>query len=880
MKQLRALFQRVTGLFGSTSREQDLADELESHLQLHIDDNLRQGMSSAEARRQALLQLGGVEQTSQAYRERSTLPRLEEILQDLRFALRQLARNPGFTVTVIAVLSLGFGAAIAIFAFVDAALIKPLPYANPATLVSVYESMPTCPRCNVSYQNFLDWKKSNKVFSALEAWGYSSYQLSTPAGVQPVPGVRVTDGFFRTLGVTPILGRDFYSGESTPSAPHTVLIAYSTWKTRFNGDPNILGKPVTLSDTSYTIIGVLPPEFQFAPRGTAEFWATLHDPNSCEVRRTCHNLFGLARLRDGVSLQTAAVDVSAIVSQLALQYPDTNRDESSLILPLSESISGEIRPILLMLLGGAGLLLLIACVNISSLLLVRAESRRREMAVRSALGASRFRILRQFLTEGLLLVAVGSVFGLATAYGTMQLLLKLIPARMLGGMPYLQQLSLNPRVLAFAAILSLIAAILFSLTPALRLSKGNLQKDLSEGSRGSSGNLWRRFGSNLVVVELGIAMILLTGAGLLGKSLYRLLHVEIGMNSDHLATVHVTTSKAYSEDAKEMALERVIAARMQSIPGVQSVAIANELPVRSWDMSTRIKVAGRPWNGERNEVPERDVSPSYFTTLGATLARGRYFTDAENDPSKPAVAIINQAFAKVYFPGEDPIGRKISYALSKDTVEIVGLTEDIKQGELDSANRPILYRPFNQAMWASFDLIVRTSQAESALLPTMAAAIHQLDSRLSVSDAATMNELIQNSQPAYLHRASATLVGGFAAIAVLLSAVGLYGIIAYSVGQRSREIGVRIALGAQRSAVYNLILRDAGGLILLGIASGLLGSIAATSLMRKLLFSVEPWDVTTLASVSVLLATAALCASLIPAHRAASVNPVETLRAE
>jgi predicted permease len=502
------------------------------------------------------------------------------------------------------------------------------------------------------------------------------------------------------------------------------------------------------------------------------------------------------------------------------------------------------------------------------------------MAVRSALGASVARLVRQFVTEGLVLVAAGSLMGLAAAYVAMHLLLRLIPERALIGMPYLQQLGFSPRVLAFAAALSLLAAVLFSVTPTLRLSARDLRGDLNEGSRGSAGTVWRRFGSNLVVVELAVAMVLLVGAGLLGKSLYRLLHVDIGMQPDHLATLLVSTSKDYSDDKQEMALEREMIHRMEALPGVKSVAIATELPVRSWDMTTRIKVVGRPWNGERNEVPERDVSPGYFATVGGRLLRGRGFTETENDPTKPAVAIVNQSFARQYFPGEDPVGRQISYVLSKDTLEIVGVVDDIKEGELDSQNRPIMYRPFNQDMSASFNVIVRTSQAEESTLPAMIATVREIDKGIATSEAATMNELINDSQPAYLHRASAWLVAAFATLAMLLGVVGLYGVIAYSVSQRSREIGVRMALGAQRSSVYRLILKEAGVLIGIGIGTGLACSVAATTLMRSLLFSIRPWDGETLLGVAALLAICSLLASYIPARRAASVNPVEALRAE
>jgi len=740
--------------------------------------------------------------------------------------------------------------------------------------------MATCPRCNVSYLDYLDWKKNSKSFRSLETWGYSNYQLSGAAGAERVPGVRVSGGFFRTLGVTPILGRDFSAGEDTPAAPRTVLLSYATWQKRFGGNKNVLGQSITLSDISYTIIGVLPREFQFAPRGSAEFWATLHDPDSCQTRRACHSLFGIARLKDGVSLQAAASEISLMTKQLEQQYPDSNRDEASLVMPLSEAIVGDIRPILLMLLIGAGLLLLIASVNVSSLLLVRSERRRREMAVRCALGASIARLSQQFTIEGFLLVSAATTFGLAGAYLGMHFLPKLVPDQVLTGMPYLQQLGFSSHWLLFSGILMISALMLFSLTPALTLVSRNSLADLAEGSRGSAGTLWRRLGTKLVVVELAIAMVLLVGAGLLGKSLYKLLRVDIGMQPDHLATLLVSTSKAYSEDEQEIALEQEIMRRMTALPGVKSVAISHELPVGSWDMTTRIRVVRRPWNGERNEVPERDVSPEYFATLEAKLLRGRNFSEVENDPKKPRTAIVNERFAKLYFPYEDPIGKKIAYVLSKDSIEIVGVVEDIKEGELDTTNRPIMYIPFNQSMWASFNLIVRTSQAEQSMLPAMAATIHQINPEIATSNPATMNELIGDSQPAYIHRASASLVGGFAALAMVLGVVGLYGVIAYSVNQRNREIGIRMALGAQRGSVYRLILKEACALVAMGIVGGLSCSVAATSLIRKFLFGLQPWDPTTLIVVSTLLAVVGLLASFIPARRAASVNPVEALRAE
>jgi len=358
MKRLRVLMMRVAGLFGGSRREQELAEELDSHLQMHIDDNLRAGLTPQEARRQAMLRLGGVEKTKQAYRERSTLPQMENVLRDLRFAVRQLRKNPGFAVTAVMMLALGICASVSIFAFVDAALIKPLPYANPSRVMGVYETNPLCPKCNLSYQDYLDWKKMNTVFSSLEAWGYNGYLLKTAEGVEPATGVRVSDGFFRTLGVKPALGRDFYSGEDSPGAPRTVLLTDVVWRKKFSARTDAVGETVVLNDQTYTIIGVLPAEFHFAPRGKADYWTTFHDLNSCDMRRSCHGMYGVGRLKDGVSVKAAAAEMVGIAALLEKEYPSSNHGQGAAVMPLSEAILGDIRPLLLMLMCGAALLLL------------------------------------------------------------------------------------------------------------------------------------------------------------------------------------------------------------------------------------------------------------------------------------------------------------------------------------------------------------------------------------------------------------------------------------------------------------------------------------------------------------------------------------------
>lgn len=882
MRTFRAFMLRLCGLRPNASRDKELADEIESNLQLHIDDNVRLGMTPEQARRAAILKLGGIEPAKEAYRDRATLPLLENLGRDLRFALRQLSKNPGFTFTAMLMLALGLCASVAIFAFVDAALIKPLPYKDPKQLVGVYEKIEgTCPFCNLSYPDYLDWKRQNNVFQSLDAYNHQNVILKTATGVERAAGARATDGFFHTLGVKPILGRDFRPGEDQLSAPRTVLLSYAEWQQRYGGSRDVLGKTVILDGQVNTIIGVLPPDFQFAPAEPADYWTTLHPASECDLRRSCHSLFGVARLKDGVSLQAALSDVTGIADRLAQLYPGENKGQGAALEPMAQVISGDVRPMLLVLMGGASLLLLIAGINVTSLLLVRTESRQRELAVRTSLGASPGRIIGQFVAEGIVLMAGGSLLGLGASYVAIHLLDGLLSADLLAGMPYLKGLSLNFRVICFAGFVALLAGLLFTFTPMLRLPRFSARQGLSEGSRGSAGNTWRRLGSKLVMIELATAVVLLSGAGLLGQSLYRMLNVKIGLQPDHLAVTYIAAPDAdYKNDAQNIALGTDIVSAVTALPGIKSAAVTSDAPIGFNGDTTWFKVLGRPWHGEHNDTPERDVSTDYFKTLGAKLLEGRDFQESD-DKSHPNVAVINQAFARHYFPGEDPIGKQLS-PLSDPPVPItiVGMVADIKEGPLNVETVPVLYFPFKQNTGHDFNLLFRSSISESAVLPALTAAIHHINPGIVIWHTRTMTERIDESPAAYLHRLLASLVAAFAALALLLGVVGLYGVIAYSVSQRTREIGVRMALGARRMNVYQLILKEAGVLTLAGITIGVACSIGAANLIRGLLFGVTSWDPATLISVAMVLTIAALLASYVPARRAASVNPVDALRAE
>jgi predicted permease len=804
------------------------------------------------------------------------------IFQDIRYALRQVRHAPGFAITSVLTLALGMCASLAIFGFVDAALIKPLPYPNSDRLVVATESVPMMPRANLSYPDYLDWKRLNQVFSSMDVYHQTGYLLRASDGTEPVHGSVVSDGFFRTLGVNPLLGRNFHAGEDLPEAPQTTILSYGAWQRRFAGRKGVIGQTVILSGVPYTIIGVMPEGFQFAPAGNAEFWTTLHASDPCGRRRSCHNLTGVGRLKDGVSVEKARASMEAIARQLEIQYPADNRGQGAFVGSLSQVIFTDIRPAFLMLQGGAGLLLLISCVNVSSLLLVRSEGRRREIAVRGALGASRTRLIRQFTTEGVVLVIASSALALLGAHTAMQLLKGMISKDILDYMPYLQGLGLNLHVVELAGALSVSAVVLFSVTPMFRLPLQQLRDGLTEGGRAYAGTLWRRFGSNLVVVELALAVVLLVSAGLMGKSLYRLLHVEIGFQPDHLATLSVALSESdYAKDDEQIAVQRQIINRIASLPGVESVGATTDLPVSHNGNTTWIRIVGQPYNGEHNEVNQRSVSPALFSTLRAKLFRGRYFTQFD-DASKPRVVMINQAFSRRYFPGEDPVGQKIGdTALSpKSIAEVVGVVEDVKDGSLDSEIWPAAYYSLDQASDTYFSLVVRTSQSEKALLPALVSAVRQVDPGIGTLDETTMAERINDSPTAYIHRSSAWLVAGFASLALLLGVVGLYGVIAYSVSRRTREIGVRMALGAQRSSVYQLVMREAAWLTGIGVTAGLACALAAATLMRSLLFGVQAFDIGTLVATAVLLALASLLATYIPARRAAQVDPMVALRYE
>ena len=881
MSLLGRWWRKVTVLFRGEKFSGELDEEMAFHVEQAAKELEAEGMTPEAARYAAMRQFGNATRLRERSHEVMGF-RAETVVQDLRFALRQTGRNPGFAVTAIVMLALGIGASTAIFGFVDAALIRPLPYAQPNRLVDVAEKSSTFPRSNLSRPDFEDWQRMNKTLSSLDAYGGTGYLLRMGSVSEPVPAGRVSDGFFGTLGVRPVLGRDFRPGEDKPGGAKLVMLMYGTWVKRFGGRRDVIGQTVSLSGDPYTIVGVLPQGFAFQPRANVEIWTLLGDKNECEQRRGCHNLYAVGRLRDGVTVEMAQADMQRIAAQLTIQYPGSNQDQGAHVGLLSERLVGNVRPILLTLLAGAGLLLVIACVNVASLLLVRSESRRREVAVRGALGATPVRLMRQFVTEGLLLAVAGCGTGVLTAAGMIGLLKALMPKLMLDGAPFVRSVGLNAHTVLFAGGVALVAAAMLALTPVLRLAFTDIHAALSEGGRGAASRFWRRLGANLVVVELTVAVVLLAGAGLLGKSLYRLLHVETGFDASHVATLQVMApDKVYPKPENWVQLYPLIKTRLLSLPGVEAVGITSDLPVQCNCDTDWIRIEGKPFHGEHNEVLQRDVNPEYLSTvLRAKLVRGRMFTDTD-DMKHPQVTVINETMARKYFPGEDPLGKRIGNGILDPTSmrQVVGVIADIREGALDDPAWPAEYFSIYHGPDNYFALAVRTEGDEKALLPELVKAVRGINPNLGVYGEITMVDQIGASPTAMIHRFVTMLVGGFAAMALLLSVVGLYGVVAYSVSQR-REIGVRMALGAQRSAVHRLILKEAGWLTGIGIVAGVGCSVGAAALMKSLLFGVRAWDLSTLAAVAGGLGGCALLASFIPARRAARVNPVEALRAE
>ena len=860
-------------------RYHEISQSVHEHLEEKIADLMDRGMTRKEAERTARREFGNVTLIEERSREVWQWPRPENTFADIRFALRRFHKAPGFALAVILVLALGIAASVSIFAFVNAALLKPLPYRDSESLVAVFGRTATCPECGLSYPDYQDYSRNNSAFRAFDIWAADAYVWRSPGGAQALRVGQVSGGFFETLGVSPLLGRLFTPSDDAPSAPRTVVIPYTTWQHFFGGRANVLGESLTLNNDAYTVIGVLPREFEFAPRA-AELWVTIHDSGPCEQDRACRPFSAVARLNDGVAVGGALSNIRAIAAELQKQYPQSNLGQDEFVEPFRDYIIGDYRPILFILLSGAVLLLLIACLNVAGLFLVRSESRRREMAVRGALGASRGRLAHQLLIDAALLVALSVAVGLPAAYSVVRLVAVHIPERILRGMPYFQSISFDHRVFLFAAAVTILALTVCTVAPVSRLSLNDLHTGLAQGAR-SSSTVWRRFGSQLIVVELALAIVLLAAAGLLGKSFYRITHVDLNFNPDHLATLEIDANTGYQTPARQLTLLHSLLASIGSIPGVQSAAIVSSLPVTCNCDAQPYRVLGHAWNGTQQLALSRTVSAAYFATLQTRLLSGRSFSESDNGEHS-RVVLINRTMAQQFFPGEDPVGRTIGDAtLSPASLhQVIGVVDDIREGGLDESLRPAVYLDANQNPSNSFFLVARTAPDPAIAMHALAAAIHRLDPGVGVRNEFTMVGHLHYGAASYLRGSSAWFTAAFAACALLLGIIGLYGVIAYSVSQRTGEIGVRMALGAQRAAIRRLILREAAWLVLFGLVLGIAASFFAGRLLRSLLFGVRSWDLSILIGVSAALTAATFIAAWIPARRAAATDPMEALRSE
>ena len=808
---------------------------------------------------------------------------MESILQDLRYGLRSLLKSPRFSATAVITLAVGIAANVAIFTFVEATLLRPLPYKDSQHLVEIYDTreQTVSSQFESSYPDYLDWKQQNQVFASLAGYSQNGTVLRGQGAPLILPSAVVSDDFFSTLGVKPLLGRDFQPGEDLASAPQTVILSHAFWQKHFGGKHDVIGQAVTLGNDQVSIIGVLPPDFHFAPVADPDVWQTLHAKGALRDRRNLHWLNVVARLKPEVSQDKAAAGMKVVMEGLEKQYPASNTKLRTTIVPLNEVIVGQIRPILLLLLGAVSLLLMIACSNVANLLLARALSRRREVAVRTALGASRWRLVRQMLTEGLLLSLTGAILGVVLAEWMVKGFVAAIPQTLLDSMPYIKMMSIDWGVLLFALGVALFTGVLFALAPAFQLSGKHIHDAFRDGARGSQSIGWRRFASALVVAEVAISMVLLFGAGVLGKSFYRLLQVDTGFNYHNLSSMAVVMPTAqYKTDPQQVAFYRSLLDRVQSLPGVQSAGVTSTLPIGQGNTSN-VVVIGQPYTGQGFEANSRSVDKNYFQTLQSQLMAGRWF-DESDTVDAPQRVIVNKTFADMFMKGLDPVVQQVrfTYSDTEKPRQVIGVVNDIREGQLDAPALPAIYTPFLQDPGTFLYLVVRTQQDAAASILQTKAAISQLDPNVVTFQEQTMEDFIRRSPVAFFHRYPAWLAGLFAVMALILGTIGLYGLVAYSVSQRTQEIGIRMALGAQRNNVLRMVLLQGVRLIVPGALIGIAGGIVAALLARSLLFHVSAWDPAIFAVVTALLVIVTMAASYIPARSATKVDPMVALRYE
>ena len=795
---------------------------------------------------------------------------------DIRFAFRTLIKSPGFTAIAVLTLALGIGACAAIFSVVNGVLLQPLDFPQPDRIVVIKETnLPQFPEFSVSPPDFLDWEKQTKSYAYLAAYSGAQINLTGEGEPQRLVGVKATAHYFDVYGIKPVLGRAFLPEEDAPGKEHVVVLSNPFWQRVFGGDAKVIGRSVQLNGESYNVIGVAPPKFGQASKVDVWMPMAFGPEDRDNKNRGAHYINAAGRLKPGVTFAQADAELKLLAAQLAKQYPDSNKGWSAFVMPMLDYSVRDVRVVLYTLLGAVGCVLLIACANIANLLLARATARHREISVRAALGASRFQLVRQLLTESVILALFGGAAGLVAANWGLKALLALAPA----DLPRTSDIHLDLTVLVFSLLLSVITGIVFGIAPAWLAAHTDMNESLKQGARGSTDARGRLRGA-LVVIEVAFALVLLGGAGLLARSFMRLTHVNPGFNPTNATVLRLSLpEKKYGKDEQQVAFVDALMERLRALPGVQKVGLTHTLPlIGDWVLG--FNIAGRPPIAP-SDLPNTNyysVTPDYFGAMGIPLIRGRLFT-AQDNAKSPRVAIINETLAKQFFPNEDPLGKQINVTNGPDTWrQIVGIVGDVKQYGVDKETTSQTYEPFAQKPFRSLNIVLRTTGSPAAVIGALRPAVYSVDKDQPVGAIRPLEEIV--GETIAKQRFAMMLLTVFSLVALLIASVGIYGVMSYSVAQRRSEIGIRMALGAQTHDVLQLILSSGGKLVGLGLLLGLGVTFAAARAMGSMLFQTSAYDQFTLGAITLLLAGVALIACLLPAQRATRVNPIEALRTE
>ena len=877
---MRALRRFLIRLIASITRrrsDERLSEEIEQHIDQQTADNMRAGLLPAEARRQALLKFGGVEATKERYRDEHSLPFLETLFADLRFAIRVISRTPSFAIPVIGVFALGIGANTAIFSMVNAVLLRPLPFEEPERLVGIFTRTPAGVPFDLSPGKFYDWQRDAQSFEGMALYpccGFTEFALTGAGTARTVRATAVSAGFFETVRARPALGRVFRQEEDTPGRKHVVVLSDRFWRTEFGGHPDVIGRTVELADEAYTIVGVLPAHASLASWRpmAADLWVPLALSDEQRANRQNHNRGGVARLKRDVALGQAQSEMDAISARLAREFPKSDSRWGAAVISLQETIVGNSRKMLLMLLGAVGLVLLIACANVANLLFTRTLNRRREFAIRSALGAGRRRVFQQLLIEALLLAAIGGALGVLLAHVTLSAASTLLANHV----PRANEISIDARVLLFVAAVSMLAGALAGSLPALRAGLSDLNAALKEGGRGN-GAIGVRTRRVLIVCEVALSVVLLMGAGVMIQSLLALKHSDTGFDPNNVLTMSVRLAEArYPAPAQRSSFFDVALQRIRALPGVEAAGTIDDLPFidgSAQPVERQGDTEGSPH--EKPVVHVRRITPGYLRAMRIPLLQGRDIVEKDEN-----VLLISQDAARVVWAAADPIGSSCTLPLLSKTVvrQVVGIVGDVKQRDPAEPFTPSVYYYSRERSWTSATLVIRTSLPPMTLARPVVAAIQAIDPEQPVDDIRTMAQVIDSRLTS--QRFSALLLGVFAAAALLLASVGIYGVLSYIVRGRTREIGIRMALGAPTRDVLRLVVFEAMAPTAVGIAVGAMVALGSARVMKGLVFGVSVSDSVTLACAATTLALVALMASLVPAYRASRFDPVTVLRAE